>query len=96
MERPRQAGRPGGDGESVHLRRRKWNILAAYGAQRRLGQDGEAGQDYLPSSSSNVVVAGQERAATRYNTFLAGKGDVLLTYESEAIFAQKNGKTSSS
>jgi ABC-type sulfate transport system, periplasmic component len=34
-------------------------------------------------------LAGQERAEA-LQTFLAGRGDVLLSYENEAIFAQKH------
>jgi sulfate/thiosulfate transport system substrate-binding protein len=69
----------------------KWNILAAYGAQRRLGKTDKQATDYVQKLFSHVVSQDTSgRNAT--NTFLAGKGDVLLTYESEAINARLNGQ----
>jgi sulfate transport system substrate-binding protein len=66
----------------------KWNILAAYVAQRRLGKtDGQA-IDYLRKLYRGNVVSQDSSGSNATNTFLAGKGDVLLTFESEAI----NGK----
>jgi sulfate/thiosulfate-binding protein len=69
----------------------KWNILAAYGAQRRLGKTDKQATDYVQKLFTHVVSQDTSgRNAT--NTFLAGKGDVLLTYESEAINARLNGQ----
>src|SRR5213078_2462454 len=62
----------------------KWNILAAYGAQRRLGKTDKQATAYVQQLFKHVVSQDTSgRNAT--NTFLAGKGDVLLTYESEAL-----------
>jgi len=62
----------------------KWNILAAYGAQRRLGKSDAQAQAYVKTLFQHVVSQDTSgRNAT--NTFLSGKGDVLLTYESEAL-----------
>ncbi len=68
----------------------KWNIMAAYGAQRRAGKSDQQGQDYLRALYKNVSV--QDRSAREsLQTFSSGKGDVLLGYENEAIFAQREG-----
>ncbi|MCY7301885.1 MAG: sulfate ABC transporter substrate-binding protein [Thermoleophilia bacterium] len=69
----------------------KWNILAAYGAQRKLGKTDKQGRAYAQSLFRNVVVQAKSgRDAT--NAFLSGKGDVLLTYENEALLSRKNGQ----
>jgi sulfate/thiosulfate-binding protein len=69
----------------------KWNILAAYGAQRRLGKTDKQAIDYVRNLFGHVVSQDTSgRNAT--NTFLAGKGDVLLTYESEALTSRLNGQ----
>src|SRR5436309_10655267 len=69
----------------------KWNILAAYGAQRRLGKTDKQATAYVESLFRHVVSQDTSgRNAT--NTFLSGKGDVLITYESEAINARLNGQ----
>lgn len=69
----------------------KWNILAAYGAQRKLGQTDKQARAYVLKLFRNVVVQAKSgRDAT--NAFLAGKGDVLLTYENEALLSRKNGQ----
>ena len=66
----------------------KWNILAAYVAQRRLGRTEKQAIDYLKKFYKNNVVSQDSSGSNATNTFLSGKGDVLLTFESEAI----NGK----
>ena len=66
----------------------KWNILAAYVAQRRLGKTEKQAIAYLRKFYKNNVVSQDSSGSNATNTFLSGKGDVLLTFESEAI----NGK----
>jgi len=69
----------------------KWNVLAAYGAQRRLGKTDRQATAYVTKLFQHVVAQDSSgRNAT--NTFLAGKGDVLITYESEAINSRLNGQ----
>ena len=54
----------------------KWNILAAYGAERRLGKTDKQATAYVQKLFGHVVSQDTSgRNAT--NTFLAGKGDVL-------------------
>jgi sulfate transport system substrate-binding protein len=69
----------------------KWNILAAYGAERRLGKTDKQATAYVQQLFKHVVSQDTSgRNAT--NTFLSGKGDVLITYESEAITSRLNGQ----
>jgi sulfate/thiosulfate-binding protein len=69
----------------------KWNILAAYGAQRRLGKTDKQATAYVQELFKHVISQDTSgRNAT--NTFLGGKGDVLITYESEALNARLNGQ----
>ena len=69
----------------------KWNILAAYGAQRKLGKTDRQARAYVLELFRHVVVQAKSgRDAT--NAFLAGKGDVLLAYENEALLSRKNGQ----
>jgi sulfate/thiosulfate transport system substrate-binding protein len=69
----------------------KWNVLAAYGAQRRLGKTDKQATAYVTRLFQHVVSQDTSgRNAT--NTFLSGKGDVLLTYESEAFAARQSGQ----
>jgi sulfate/thiosulfate-binding protein len=68
----------------------RWNIAAAYGAQRKLGKTHRQAVAYLQALFRHVpVMAATAREALQ--TFAAGKGDVLITYENEAIFANKKG-----
>jgi len=68
----------------------KWNVLAAYLAQRHLGKTDAQAIAYVRQLFQHVVAQDTSgRNAT--NTFLAGKGDVLLTYESEALNSRLNG-----
>jgi sulfate transport system substrate-binding protein len=69
----------------------KWNILAAYGAERRLGKTDKQAVQYVANLFSHVV-SQDTSGSNATNTFLSGKGDVLLTYESEAINARLQGK----
>ena len=69
----------------------KWTILAAYGAQRKTGKTDRQGQAYVKALLGNVVVQAKSgRDAT--NAFLSGKGDVLLTYENEALLSRTHGQ----
>ena len=69
----------------------KWNTMAAYGAQLQLGKTPEQARDYLTKLYANVSV--QDKSAREsLQTFVAGKGDVLLGYENEAILAKAKGE----
>ena len=91
LGRPDQAGRAGRDARPVQLR------LGEVEHPRRLrrrappGQDRRAGDRVRPELFKNVV-SQDTSGSNATNTFLAGKGDVLITYESEAINARLQGK----
>src|SRR5690349_1879754 len=69
----------------------KWNVMAAYDAQRHLGKTDKQAVAYVQKLFSHVVSQDTSgRNAT--NTFLAGKGDVLITYESEALASRAAGQ----
>jgi sulfate/thiosulfate transport system substrate-binding protein len=66
----------------------KWNLMAAYGAQIQQGKTEEQALDYLEQLLQNTPV--QDKSAREaLATFAGGKGDVLISYENEAITAQK-------
>jgi sulfate/thiosulfate transport system substrate-binding protein len=69
----------------------KWNIMAAYGAQLKAGKSENEAKQYLKDLFDNVPV--QDKSAREaLQTFIGGKGDVLLAYENEAITAQQKGE----
>jgi sulfate/thiosulfate transport system substrate-binding protein len=68
----------------------RWNVMAAYGAERAQGKTDKQAIAYLKKLFKNVpVLPKSARDATAI--FAQGKGDVLLTYENEAIYANKKG-----
>ena len=69
----------------------RWNVMAAYGAWRKSGQTDAQAQANLLKLFRNVV-AQDKSARDSLNTFLSGKGDVLLGYENEAILANLKGQ----
>jgi len=68
----------------------RWNVMAAYGQASKTGGDA-AGVDYLKGLFGNVPVQ-DDTARKSLQTFTSGKGDALLAYENEAIFAQQKGQ----
>jgi sulfate transport system substrate-binding protein len=68
----------------------RWNVMAAYGAQRKAGRSHAQAVGYLLHLFQHVV-AQDKSARDSLQTFASGKGDVLLAYENEAIFANKKG-----
>ena len=70
----------------------RWNVMAAYGAWRKLGKTKPQAQAKLLQLFHHVAVQ-DKSARDALNTFLSGKGDVLLTYENEAIGAQLAGQS---
>jgi sulfate transport system substrate-binding protein len=69
----------------------QWNVMAAYGAQLEQGKSEEEALEYLRQLFRNVSV--QDKSAREaLQTFVGGKGDVLIAYENEAILAQDKGE----
>jgi sulfate transport system substrate-binding protein len=69
----------------------RWNVMAAYGGALRAGMRPKQAQSYLAKMWKHVV-AQPASAREGLQTFLAGRGDVFLAYENEALFAQKKGQ----
>ncbi len=68
----------------------KWNILAAYGHVLADGGSESDASAYLTKFFGNVeALPGSGRDAT--TAFQSGQGDVLLSYENEAILARQSG-----
>jgi sulfate/thiosulfate transport system substrate-binding protein len=69
----------------------RWNVMAAYGAQIKQGKTPAQAQAYLQQLFKNVAVQ-DKSARDALQTFTSGKGDVIISYENEAITAQQKGK----
>jgi len=69
----------------------RWNVMAAYGGALRAGMKPKQAESYLAKLWKHVV-AQPTSAREGLQTFLAGRGDVFLAYENEALFAQKKGQ----
>jgi sulfate/thiosulfate transport system substrate-binding protein len=69
----------------------RWNILAAYGAQTKGGKSSAQADDYLRALFANVPVQ-DTSGAKALQDFTSGEGDVLISYENEAIYAQAKGQ----
>ena len=65
----------------------KWNVMAAYGAQLRRSARRTRRRSSTSRKLYKHVVSQDKSAREALQTFLAGRGDVLLAYENEAIFA---------
>jgi sulfate/thiosulfate transport system substrate-binding protein len=70
----------------------KWNLLAPYAAESNGGQNPQAGLDFVSKLVSDHIKTrpGSGREAT--DVFLQGTGDVLISYENEAINTERQGK----
>ena len=69
----------------------KWNVLAAYGAARKSGMSDHKAVQFVTKLFKHVV-SQDTSGSNAANTFFSGKGDVLITYESEAYSAFAAGK----
>ena len=69
----------------------KWNVLAAYGYARKSGMNNKKAVQFVTKLFKNVV-SQDSSASNAAKTFFAGKGDVLITYESEAYAAFTAGQ----
>jgi len=69
----------------------RWNIMAAYGAQINQGKSEQEALDYIHDLLANTAKQ-DASAADALETFTSGEGDVLISYENEAIRAQNAGE----
>jgi sulfate/thiosulfate transport system substrate-binding protein len=69
----------------------RWNLMAAYGSQIAQGKSEDEALDFVAQILENTPVQ-DASARDALQTFVGGKGDVLLSYENEAIQAQEAGE----
>ncbi|HEX2468678.1 MAG TPA: sulfate ABC transporter substrate-binding protein [Solirubrobacterales bacterium] len=69
----------------------RWNLMAAYGSQIAQGKSEQEALDFVAQVLENTPVQ-DASARDALQTFIGGKGDVLLSYENEAIQAQNAGE----
>lgn len=69
----------------------RWNIMAAYGSQIEQGKSEEEALQFVADVLGNTSVQ-DASARDALGTFTGGKGDVLLSYENEALQAQAAGE----
>ena len=69
----------------------RWNVMAAYGAQLKAGRTPDQALAYVQELFKHVVVQDSSAAAS-LQTFTHGTGDVLISYENEAIAAKAHGQ----
>jgi sulfate transport system substrate-binding protein len=70
----------------------KWNLLAPYAEKSDGGKNPQAGLDYLTKLIDDHVKVQPKSGREATETFLQGTGDVLLTYENEALFDERQGE----
>jgi sulfate/thiosulfate transport system substrate-binding protein len=70
----------------------KWNLLAPYAVKSEGGSNSQAGVDFVRKLVTEHVKLrpGSGREAT--DVFVQGSGDVLISYENEAIATERAGK----
>lgn len=69
----------------------KWNLLAPYSAKSEGGQNPDAGLAYISELVSDHITVQPKSAREATEAFLQGTGDVLLSYENEALFIEGQG-----
>jgi sulfate/thiosulfate transport system substrate-binding protein len=69
----------------------RWNILAGYGAQLKLGKSPSQAKAWLEEFFKHIAVQ-PKSASDALVTFTEGEGDVLLDYEDDAITARTHGE----
>jgi sulfate/thiosulfate transport system substrate-binding protein len=70
----------------------KWNLLAGYGAKSGGGENPEAGLGFLRELVTKHVAVQDKSGREALQNFASGTGDVLLSYENEAITARRKGQ----
>jgi sulfate transport system substrate-binding protein len=69
----------------------KWNTMAAFGAWKKEGLSDEQALANL-DTLFHIVLVQDSSARVATQTFLSGQGDVLISYENEAIAAKAGGQ----
>lgn len=67
----------------------KWNLLAPYSAESNGGKEPAKGLDYVKKLVSQHTTISPSSGRDATAAFQSGQGDVLLSYESEAVMLQR-------
>lgn len=70
----------------------KWNLLAPYAVKSNGGKDQQAGLDFISTLVTDHIKTRPSSGREATDVFLQGTGDVLISYENEAIHIQRQGK----
>lgn len=70
----------------------KWNLLAPYAVKSEGGRNSQEGIDFVSRLVREHVKMRPASAREATDVFLQGSGDVLLSYENEAIAIERAGK----
>jgi sulfate transport system substrate-binding protein len=70
----------------------KWNLLAPYAVKSQGGGDSQAGMDFVGKLVREHVKLRPGSGRDAADVFVQGSGDVLISYENEAIAAERAGK----
>ncbi|WP_374022269.1 sulfate ABC transporter substrate-binding protein [Mycobacterium sp. HNNTM2301] len=70
----------------------KWNLLAPYAAKSGGGKDAGAGIDFISRLVHEHVKLRPSSGRLATDVFAEGSGDVLISYENEAIAVERQGK----
>jgi sulfate/thiosulfate transport system substrate-binding protein len=70
----------------------KWNLLAPYAVKSNGGHNPQAGVDYIDKLVGEHVKLRPASGREATDVFVQGSGDVLISYENEAIATERQGK----
>lgn len=70
----------------------KWNLLAPYATKSEGGKNPAAGLAYISKLVDDHIKVQPKSGREASETFLQGTGDVLLSYENEALFLEGQGE----
>src|ERR1700758_5155909 len=70
----------------------KWNLLAPYAVKSNGGHDTQAGIDFINKLVGEHVKLRPASGREATDVFVQGSGDVLISYENEAIATERQGK----
>lgn len=70
----------------------KWNLLAPYAVKSEGGKNSQAGIDFINHLVAEHVKLRPGSAREATDVFVQGSGDVLISYENEAIATERQGK----
>lgn len=71
----------------------KWNLLAPFAAKSKGGVDEQAGLDYVADLVRDHTTVQPKSGREATTAFEQGQGDVLISYENEAIFLKGQNAT---